>query len=114
MFVQLRMLVDIGLGSLYFGCFLYVAMRYTFTPNGDFHCDSCTAVFGISSGLCALFVVDCLAVGWMFLVLGLFQAVVLVFARVRLMLVDRVFCRVCACGAHRLFAFGKVIEGLRA
>ena len=66
MLVQLHMLVDIGLGLLYFGCFLYVVMRYTFKSNSEFVCDSCTVVFGTSSGLRALLVVGCLAVGWMF------------------------------------------------
>ena len=30
-----------------------------------------------------------------------------------LVLVDRVFCGVCACGAHRMFAFWQSREGLR-
>ena len=42
------------------------------------------------------------------LVFALFQAVAIFFARVRLILVGRVLCRVCACGAHRWFAFGRL------
>ena len=39
------------------------------------------------------------------MVFASFQSVAFVLARLRLIIVDRVLCRVCACGARRFFCF---------
>ena len=94
-----------GLDKLYAGRFLCVVVFCTFKPRDGFDCDSCKALFGTSYGLCSLFVGHWSAVGCAFCFMMLFRAGVFVPAKARLLLVDRVLCRVCGCGAHRLFAF---------